>query len=186
MWVRSRSLSRPRRDARPRRLARRRPPRHRARHLRPVPRYARDACTLDGAPIAPASPAEAMAQRRRLRIEPAGRGGRSPSNLDGAREHLHQPGGERPARVGSNGRARERAQKPRPPFGASPSRRRASRSRSRRCPAAISRRSCSRAGWRPSEGCSSSRSRRSASTSARRRRSTSCLQRRCARDWRSS
>ena len=51
----------------------------------------------------PPSPAEAMAQAHRLRLEQAGRGEprRQPG---GAREHLFEPGGERPRRAGARSR----------------------------------------------------------------------------------
>ena len=107
----------------------------------------RAACMLDGEPIAPKSPAEAMAQGIGFVSSRRAEEGIA-ANL-AVRENIYL----NPAASGKGvlefDLARERARaRPTPRRGASRSRRRASKRRPRRCRAETSRRWSSRAGWR--------------------------------------
>ena len=138
-----------RRDPRPRGLARRRARHGRPRDLRPYADRRPGVVTLDGEPIAPSSPAEAMAGgvgfvssrraeeslapslevRENIYMNPAA-SGRGVLEFDSARDASVAMRKPRCAR-----------------FSIKTGRRRTSRSPP--CPAATSRRWCSRAGWRP-------------------------------------
>ena len=157
-----------RRDRRPRRAARLRPQRDRARHLRRRPR-GRAAMEMRGRAYAPHGPTDAIGARVGFVSEDRKAEGIIPELS--VRENLTLAALPTLTRLGVVDDREAARDRRRVHARASASRRRAPTSASASSRAATSRRCCSRAGCARAPSCSSSTSRRAASTSARAARS---------------